>query len=65
MLHDVPGVDGPVPKASFLRMVMSGDWEAHQRKATDRLRRVAGEHKFEKEHATAAAAAGEAFLEAS
>ena len=26
MLHDVPGVDGDVPKATFLREMMSGEF---------------------------------------
>eukprot|EP00966_Prymnesium_polylepis_P149913 3462844-Prymnesium_polylepis.2 len=65
MLRNVPGADGPVHKSSFLRLVMSGAWDANRKKATDRLRRVAGELKFKKEQPEAAAAAGEAFLEAS
>lgn len=65
MLHDVPGVDGDVPKATFLREVMSGEFgsELGKRKATDRLRRVAGMEKFKKERPADAAAAADAFLD--
>jgi len=44
MLRDVPGLEGEeVPKASFLREAMSGEFESNKRKAADRLRRVAGQ----------------------
>jgi hypothetical protein len=64
MLHDVPGVPGDVPKATFLREVMAGSFGAEQGKckATDRLRRVAGLQKFKKERPAEAAAAADAFL---
>ena len=63
MLHDVPGVEGEVPKATFLREVMSGKYGSEKRKATDRLRRVAGLNKFKKERPAEAAAAADAFLD--
>ena len=65
MLHDVPGVEGEVPKATFLREVMSGEFGSAygKRKATERLRRVAGLQKFKKEKPDEAAAAADAFLD--
>jgi hypothetical protein len=59
LLRDVPGVEGEVPKASILKLVMSGEWQSSKRKATDRLRRVAGKHKFKQEQPEAAEAAGD------
>ena len=40
-LHDV-GAEDTVPKPAFLHEVMSGEYDRSKRKATDRLRRVAG-----------------------
>ena len=67
MLDDVDGVDGEVPKAQYLREVMSGNLvgEGSKRKAIDRLRRVAGMHKFKQEKPEEADAAAETFLERS